>query len=202
MNFFSMVANSIGHLYEINIHNSNFLAEVLNKHKNHESILKIKENHTNTITFNFKLVKPDYVYYMLCKLNINKATGYDNVPSKMVKICAEELSETLAELVNQAFTNNRFPEDMKKPEISPIFKKKDDMIKDNYRPISILAVLSKVFETIIAEQLMKYFKSIFNEKLCAYRKKYGAEHVLIKLIDSWKFALVENKYAGTVNGSF
>ncbi len=34
--------------------------------------------------------------------------------------------------------------------------------------------------------------------LCAYRKKYCAEHVLIKLIDSWKFALDENKYAGTV----
>ncbi len=42
------------------------------------------------------------------------------------------------------------------------------MIKDNYRPISILAVFSKVFETKIAEQLMEYFKSIFNEKLCAY----------------------------------
>ncbi len=69
---------------------------------------------------------------------------------------------------------------------------------DNYRPISILAVFAKAFETIISEQLMNYFKSIFNEKLCAYRKKYGTEHVLIKLIDSWKFTLVENKYAGTV----
>ncbi len=46
------------------------------------------------------------------KIKINKAT--DSVPPKMVKICAEELSETLVELVNQAFTNNRFPEDMKK----------------------------------------------------------------------------------------
>ncbi len=86
----------------------------------------------------------------------------------------------------------------KKAEISPIFKKKDDMIKDNYISISILAAFSKVFETIIAEQLMEYFKSIFNKTLCAYRKKYGTEHLLIKLIDSWKFALDENKYAGTV----
>ncbi len=97
---FSTVANSIGQPDEINIHNSNFLAEVLNKHKNHENIVKIKENYTNIITFNFKLVKPDYVYNILCKLKINKATGYDNVPPKMVKICAEELSETFAELVN------------------------------------------------------------------------------------------------------
>ncbi len=79
---FSTVANSIGQPDEINIHNSNFLGEVLNKHKNHESIVKIKENHTNNITFNFKHVKPDYVYKIVCKLKINKATGYDNVPQK------------------------------------------------------------------------------------------------------------------------
>ncbi len=74
--------------------------------------MKIKEN--LIITFTFKHVKPDYVYKILCKLKINKATVYDNVPPKMVKICAEQLSETFAELVNQAFTNNGFPEDMKK----------------------------------------------------------------------------------------
>ncbi len=54
----------------------------------------------------------------------------------------------------QAFINNRLPEDMKTTQISLIFKKKDDMIKDNCRPISILAIFSKVFETIIAKQLM------------------------------------------------
>ncbi len=53
-----------------------------------------------------------------------------------------------------------FPEDMKKTEISPIFKRKDDMIKDNYRPISLLQIFSKVFQTIVAEQLMEYFKDI------------------------------------------
>ncbi len=70
MNIFSTVANSIGQPDEINIHISNFLAEVLNKHKNHESILKIKENHSNIITFNFKHVKTDNVYKILYKLKI------------------------------------------------------------------------------------------------------------------------------------
>jgi hypothetical protein len=87
---------------------------------------------------------------------------------------------------------------MKKAEISPIFKKKDDMLKDNYRPISILSVFSKVFETIVADQLMAYYRTIFNDMLCAYRKKYGTQHVLIKLIDSWKQALDDDKFVGTV----
>ncbi len=71
---------------------------------------------------------------------------------------------------------------MKKAEISLIYKKNDDLAKDNYRPISILVVFSKVFETIITEQLMEYFTSLFDNMLCAYHKKYGTEHVLIKLI--------------------
>ncbi len=50
------------------------------------------------------------------------------------------------------------------------FKEKYDMDKENYRPISVLAVFSNVFETIIAEQLLEHFKDIFNDMLCAYRK--------------------------------
>ncbi len=45
--------------------------------------------------------------------------------------------------------------------IAGVLKKKDDMINDNYRPISILAVLANIFETIIADQLMDYFKYCF-----------------------------------------
>ncbi len=45
---------------------------------------------------------------------------------------------------------------------------------------------------------MEYFINIFNDMLCAYRKKWGCEHVLLKVIDSWKKALDENKFTGTV----
>ncbi len=68
---------------------------------------------------------------------------------------------------------------MKKAVLCPLFKKKDDMIKTNYRPISSLSVFSNVFDTIIAEQLMDFFCQIFNDMLCAYRKKYGCKHVLL-----------------------
>ncbi len=72
------------------------------------------------------------------------------------------------------------------------------MDKENYRPISILAVFSKVFESIMAKQLMEHFTDIFNDMLCAYRKKYGCEHVLVKLIDSWRYALDEDNFSGTL----
>ncbi len=110
----------------------------------------------------FKQVDEIYVRKLLHNINAQKATGYDNIPPKMVKMYVDELSVTLTELMNYAFSNKIFPDDIKKAEISPIFKKKDDLATDNYRPISILVVFSKVFETIIAEQLMEYFTSIFD----------------------------------------
>jgi hypothetical protein len=196
--FFSTVANSIGRPDHIDMSQPDFLSSIIEKHKNHKSVLAIKDRHESNATFDFKPVDSDYVYTLLCKLNIHKATGYDCIPPKMVKLCAKELSVTLTELVNCALKENVFPDDMKKAEISPIFKKKDDMLKDNYRPISILSVFSKVFETIVADQLMAYYRTIFNDMLCAYRKKYGTQHVLIKLIDSWKQALDDDKFVGTV----
>ncbi len=68
----------------------------------------------------------------------------------------------------------------------PTFKKKNDMNKTNYRHVSILSVFANVFEIVIAGQQMKYFINIFNDMLCAYQKKYGCEHILLKVIDSWK----------------
>ncbi len=81
------VVNSIGYRYEINISNSEFLSNVINKHSNRESIMTIKDNHANIITFNFKQLKLDCVYKMLCKLKINNTTGYDNVPPNGTGVC-------------------------------------------------------------------------------------------------------------------
>ncbi len=140
-----------------------------------------------------------YVRKLLHNINAQKATGYDNIPPKMVKMCADGLSVTLTELLNYAFSNKIFPDDMKKAEISPFFKKNDDLAKDKYRPISILVVFSKVFETIIAEHLMEYFISNSDNMLCAHRKKYGTRHVLIKLINSWKYALDNHNFVSTIS---
>ncbi len=143
-------------------------------------------------------MKVEHVENLLHKFDMNKATGYDQIPPNMVTLCSKELSQTLTELVNNAFKQNIFSDDMKRAEGTPIFKKKDDMIKNNYKPVSILSVFSKVFETLIAEQLRAYFENIFNNLLCAHRKKYGCEHVLVKLIDTWTYALDNDKFVGTL----
>ncbi len=197
--FFSTIANSIGSPDEIDMTNANFLSDIFAKHKDHESITQIIEHHNQDLPeFSFKKVSPQYVKKVLSSIKSNKSTGCDEIPPKVVKLCAEELSVPFADMVNSAFESCEFPDDLKKADLSPLFKKADDMLKENYRPVSILPVWSKVFEIIIADQLLEYFKQIFNNMLCAYRKKYGCNHVVVKLIESWKAALDDDLFAGTL----
>ncbi len=73
--------------------------------------------------FDFKPVDEIYVRKLLSKINAQNATGYGNISPKMVKMCADELSVTLTELINYAFSNKIFPDDMKKLK-SPLFSRK------------------------------------------------------------------------------
>ncbi len=101
-----------------------FLINIIDRHKNHKSILAIKEHHKDVPGFDFKPVKVEHVENLLHKFDMIKATGYDQIPPKMVKLYSKELSETLTELVNNAFKQNIFPDDMSRAEVIPIFKKK------------------------------------------------------------------------------
>ncbi len=95
-------------------------------------------------------MKVEHVENLLQKLDMNKATNYDQIPPKMVKLCSNKLSKTLTELVNNAFKQNMLPGDMKRAEVTPIFKKKDDIFKINYRRVSILSV----FQTFLKQKLL------------------------------------------------
>ena len=54
-----------------------------------------------------------------------------------------------------------------------IFKKGDKFLKENYRPISILPAISKIFENVICNQLADYFSSILHPQLCGFRSKHN-----------------------------
>ena len=80
--------------------------------------------------------------------------------------------------------------------ITPAFKKEDRLDQTNYRPISVLNVFSKVFERFILDQLTFYFKSILSEYRSAYRKQYSCQHVLLRMMETWRKCLHESKIVG------
>ena len=66
---------------------------------------------------------------------------------------------------------------------TPLFKKDDNTDKTNYRPISILPSISKIFERIMFKQMTAFIVSRISQYLCGFRKGYSTQHALLRLID-------------------
>ena len=75
---------------------------------------------------------------------------------------------------------------MKLADVTPAYKKKSKTSKDNYRPISILSNISKVYERCLYDQIQFYFDKILSKYQCGFRKGYNSQHCLIALIEKWK----------------
>ncbi len=73
--------------------------------------------------------------------------------------------------------------------VSPVFKTKDEFRKENYRPISVLCVFSKIFESVLNGQLLKYFDNILSILLSVFCKMYSCQAVRLKMVEDWKNAL-------------
>ena len=196
--FFANVASNIGPEDAIPCDDPDWLTTVLAKHGNHPSVQAIREANNDSDCFSFSHVTDACVRRKLQQVNPEKATGYDGIPPKLVKCADSNFAAVLANIFNTSFIQKTFPQDLKYAEISPLHKKGNDMLKDNYRPVSILVVLDKIFESIIADQMSEFFNPKFNSMLCAYRKSYGSGHTLTGLLESWKSALDNNKCIGTL----
>ena len=87
---------------------------------------------------------------------------------------------------------------MKLAEISPIFKRNDNICKENYRSINLLTTASKLFENIVSDQLTEYFGDLLSSTLPAYRKGNSWRHVILRLTEYWRQALDNGSAVGTV----
>ena len=135
---------------------------------------------------------------VLKRINSRKATGYDNLPGKIILIGSSELSYPLTHLINRSISLKYFPCTMKYAEISPLFKKDDNLSRDNYRPVNVLTVISKIYETLMNNQFTEYFVTNLNTLLCAFRKRYSCQSLLVKMVDEWKVALDKGCITGAV----
>ena len=87
--------------------------------------------------FNFNFVSNDDISKIITSLALTKkASGV--IPTKFVKLKNKEICKDLANCINYSIKKNKFPNEMKAADITPIFKKENPLNKENYRPISVL----------------------------------------------------------------
>ncbi len=107
---------------------------------------------------------------------------------------------TLGKLQNYKllYLLQHFTDSYKRDETSPLYKAKDRYHKDNYKPVSCLATISKIVEYELCNQTNDHFISLFDYKLSAFRKGIGCDQVLVNVTEQWKLALDNDKIVGTI----
>ena len=174
------------------------IEKILEKYQSHTSILNIKENIVVDNKFKFDDATEDEIYSKLKSLDPKKAYMERDIPAKVLIGTNDIISNYLLKIYNVSKNSENFPTSLKTADVAPIHKEKDRTLKKNYRPISILPILSKLYEIIMHEQISTYINKHLSPYLLGYRMGYGTQHCLLVMIEMWRKALDEKKVAGAI----
>ena len=119
-------------------------------------------------------------------LDTARASQQSDIPTKILNQNSDYFAEYFYKNINQCISKSIFPSDLKLADVTPVYKKKSKNSKDNYRPVSILSNISKIYERCIYDQIQLFFDSLLYKYQCRFRRGYNAQHYLITLTEKWK----------------
>ena len=118
-----------------------------------------ESNKLQTNNFSLQSVDEAKISDILENIDESKAPGFDNIPGILLKDGAEILSKPISDILNLSILLSKFPKKCKIAKIKPVYKKGSKIEATNYRPISLLPLISKVFERVILNQLHDYINT-------------------------------------------
>ena len=140
-----------------------------------------------THNFLFDPISEETTMEHLNNLKSKPTCGHDGISTKLLKACKNEICKPLTLIINQKLmlSTGIFPDTLKVAKVIPLFKKGDHLLLDNYRPISILPSISKLFERIIFNQINAYFSShdMYYNGQYGFRHKHSTQLAALELID-------------------
>ena len=167
-------------------------------HTNKSCISRITSNVAENNHFTFQYVCTEDIFSKLMNIDCKTSSGYDGIQPRFIKIGARQLCGPVTQLVNKSIQSSIFPDSLKYAEVMPVFKKDDMLNKNNYRPVSILPCMSKIFEGVLVEQLITYFNDIFSSFLSGFRKQHSCHNGLLRYVENCKKHLDKNMFYGTL----
>ena len=106
--------------------------------------------------------------------------------------------QALKNCINQSLVSEHFSDPLKLANISTVYKAKDPLDKTNYRPVSAVPLLSKIYKRFIFDQLSRHANKVLSKLLCGFRKVHRTQHALLRLFQSWQKTFDISEYVGIV----
>ena len=122
----------------------------------------------------------------------------NDIPAKLLIGTNDIISGYLSKMYNVSKNSEEYPVSLKIADVTPIYKEKERTEKKNYRPVSILPILSKLYERNMNDQILSYMDKYLSPYLFGYRKGYGTQHCLLVMIETWRKALDEGRIGGAI----
>ena len=135
------------HLCKVQEIDNPIIAAIVMCHK-HPSIIKIRNMNVKK-GFMFKKVTTKHVIKIIEGMKVEKSCQSTDIPTKIIKLNKQIIADFISENFNHCIDIGEFPTELKQADITPVFKKEDKSDKSNYRPVSILSNLSKIYEKLM-----------------------------------------------------
>ena len=119
-------------------------------------------------------------------LDTIKASQQSDIPTMILKENSDYFAGYFCGNINQCISKSVFPPDFEFADVTLVYKNNSKNSEHNYRPVSILSNISKIYERCLYDQIQFFFDSILSKYQCGCRRGYNAQHCLITLIEKWK----------------
>ena len=168
------------------------------KYSLHPSIKRITESFHPSETFEFRPYSPEEIMTQIERLDHKKSSPIESIPARVLKENSDLLLPHLVSTYNSCISESDFPSELKAGDISSLFKKDDAFSKKNFRPITVLSSVSKIFERLMYEQVMPFVECFLSPLLCGFRKGYNTQHALLKFLETCKITMDNGGFAGAL----
>ena len=149
-------------------------------------------------SFHFSCISVQETFDALNQLNLKKSPGLDGISVRLLKDTSDVIAQPLANIFNLSLRTAIFPDEWKIAKVSPVFKEGNKTDCGNYRPISVISVVAKLFEGLVYNQLRTFIadNSILVEQQSGFRSQHSTETALLGSTNEWLY----NMDSGLING--